>query len=323
MADASAADWGGLDTLKPGQAETDIAKLVAPVVGDPPSRSDDQARLDEMLPQAAQQRVAPVRKQGPTRKLNPGDLVCGECGEGNRPPRKFCHRCGTSLLQAEQVRASWWRRVFRRRTKVKKAGTRPKTRGAGSKIDLRAVFRKIRGVAAVAVILSGMLFGFYPPFRTYVLSQAQSIKEAVVNVLPSPESAVRPASVVAAAALPEHPAKAAFDLATNTYWAAPWATGTPPKLTVDLGKTVALRKLIITAGAGAAFTSNHRPARLLLTYSNERSESIAVPDSPKPQEIELKDGLGVRTLTVEVLEVHQGTDASAVAITEIEFFGVG
>ncbi|SDI18755.1 hypothetical protein SAMN05192558_101237 [Actinokineospora alba] len=315
----------GPGELRPGPIDTEVGALAAPVVGKA-AASDAQTRLDEMLPQAAQRRVAPVRKQGPTRKLMPGDLVCGECGEGNRPPRKFCHRCGESLLRAEVVKPPWWRRVFRSRTKVKKAGTRPRNRGAGgtrSRVNLRGLFRKVRGVAAVALVLSGVLFGVYPPFRTYVMSQVQSLRNTVTEALPSPDSPVRPAVTEANGALDTHQATSAFDLATNTYWAAPWATGDRPKLTIDLGKTVALRKLIITAGGGADFATHHRPARLHLAYSNERNESVAVQDTPQPQEIELQAGLGAKTLTIEVLDVHQAAGASAVAITEIELFGIG
>lgn len=300
-----------------------MERLAAPV--DP--RPDDPAEPEEILPQAVRQRVAPVRKQGPTRKPRPGDLICGECGEGNHPPRRFCHRCGTSLAQAETVRLPWRKRVFlfMGRTKVKKAGTRPRKRGSagGSKGLVRKFFYKVQAIAFIVAILGGVLFAVHPPFRTFVVSKVQAAKEAVVRLLPSPESPTRPAAVEASAAQAEHPVRHAFDIATNTYWAAAWPGEGRPKVRVDLGKHVALRKVIITAGVSNDFDGYLRPARLHLTYSNERSESIIVQDTPEPQEIALQAGLGVNTLTIEVLDVHQAAKVSEVAITEIEFFGVG
>jgi hypothetical protein len=40
------------------------------------------------------------------RRLQPGDLVCPECGEGNDPNRKFCARCGTELTNAKPLTRS-------------------------------------------------------------------------------------------------------------------------------------------------------------------------------------------------------------------------
>ena len=49
----------------------------------------------------------------PTRR-HPGDLICGQCGEGNDPVRHFCRRCGNSLDEAIAVRLPWYRRFFHR-----------------------------------------------------------------------------------------------------------------------------------------------------------------------------------------------------------------
>ena len=54
------------------------------------------------------------------RPPKPGDLVCGECWQGNDPARKSCSRCGYTLSEAEVAGAQvtedpWWRRTHNRR----------------------------------------------------------------------------------------------------------------------------------------------------------------------------------------------------------------
>lgn len=178
-------------------------------------------------------------------------------------------------------------------------------------------------VVGVFGLVAGLLFAVYPPFQTVVMNQAQSVKEKVTGFLPDALSPIRPASVKASIQLKKHPGAHAFDVVTNTHWAAKWNPKRRPVLEIDLGKTVALRKLIITSGAKEGFANFHRPSRLHLAYSNDRNESILVQDSPDPQEIDVRAGLAVKSLTIEVLNVHQAGDASALAVTEIELFGVG
>jgi len=48
----------------------------------------------------------------PSRKLRPGDKICGDCGEGNNANRRFCSRCGASLDEAAVVRTKWWRKLL-------------------------------------------------------------------------------------------------------------------------------------------------------------------------------------------------------------------
>ncbi len=43
-----------------------------------------------------------VAKQAPSRKINPGDLVCGVCGEGNDPERNYCRRCGIAARRGDR-----------------------------------------------------------------------------------------------------------------------------------------------------------------------------------------------------------------------------
>src|SRR5699024_1222381 len=83
-------------------------------------------------PQAPKPRrhVEPARTEEPPPA--PGELICGACGAGNAPHRKFCRRCGATLEDAPvQGKAGWWQRRRQRRAARRAgpaAGTRPKTR---------------------------------------------------------------------------------------------------------------------------------------------------------------------------------------------------
>ncbi len=112
---------------RPGTAEQPgapaaglVVPLDQPAAGHPGAQQPARARM-QPKPRAA---------LPPPEPLNPGDLVCGNCGAGNTPSRNFCRRCGDDLAAAEVAKVPWWKRVFRRRAKATVAGTRP--RGTGS-----------------------------------------------------------------------------------------------------------------------------------------------------------------------------------------------
>lgn len=207
-----------------------------------------------------------------------------------------------------------------------KAGVRPKTRSAKGLGFMRFVRTARRRVVFVVTILGLAFAGIvavYPPARQFVVSNAQAIKNTVVGWLPSPDSPIRPAAVTATVESAGHGGGMAFDIATNTYWAATWDPHARPKLTVNLGSTTVLTKVIVTSGAAERYASYHRPLRLFFTYSNGRNEGISLADKPEVQTYELNAGVGVESLTIEILDVAVAEKATELAITEIELFGVG
>jgi hypothetical protein len=290
-------------------------KLVVPLVkpGEPA----------EVKPQVVKVRPAPVQRTAPTSKLQPGDLVCGECGEGNTPTRKFCRRCGESLRTAQVVKIPWWRR-FRRAPRTLAAGSRPSRPGdSAAKNTLKATLRRVRTAVSVLLVTFGVLAGFYPPLRTYVVQQATNVKQKVRGVADSALVPIRPAAVTGTPAAKGHPPNAAFDTFTNTTWSAPWSEKSPPTLTVRLDHAVALRKLIVRNGDSKNYAATLRPATLELKYSNEKSELISLTDQPGPQEVALRDAVGINAITITVVTVYPAQGARNVTLTEVELFGIG
>lgn len=298
--------------------------LVAPV--DPRRDEDDAPADEELAPQVARPKAAPVRRTA-GHDLRPGDRICGQCGTGNQPVRKFCARCGENLAEAEIVATPWWRRLVRRRARTVKAGTRPRKPGSTrSRTALRQISRKIRVVVALVLMVGGFLYGLYPPFRGYVNDNVLAAKQAVFGLADKALSPVHPSSVTANEQVTGHPGQLAVDEFNNTYWLAPWNGSQAPQvptLTLGLANTTILRKMIITIGAAGNYTSQDRPAIVELSYSNRENEFVTLQDTAKPQQFTLLHGVGVNSVQIRVLQVFPAQGSTDVAVTEIELFGVG
>lgn len=291
----------------------------------PKSPEADGAQVQEMAPQIARHRAAPVRKTEPTHRLNPGDLICGECGEGNLPTRKFCSRCGTSLSDAQVVGTPWWRKLFRRRgPKVMKAGSRPgKPAGARARPAFTRIYRRIRVILAAIILVLGVIYGAYAPFRSAVNGEVGALKNKVVGVADQQLVPEHPIAVTANLAEPNHPAKMAADEFKNTYWLAPWSANNEPTLTLTFTGHVILKKMIIISGASDSFTAHDRPSVLRMEYSNQASDDITLSDTSKQQQFNLTHANAISNVQIQIADVFGAQGASDVAVTEIELFGIG
>ncbi|GAB3459365.1 zinc ribbon domain-containing protein [Actinophytocola sediminis] len=300
--------------------DEEAGELVAPVVG------KATAHTDELVPQEAQQKTVNVRRQPPSRKLEPGDLVCGECGEGNVPTRKFCSRCGTSLAEAQVARIPWWRRLFRRRgAKVRKSGERAKRRGRGGKskagLAVSAVFRVGRRVVSVVLLLAGILYGVYAPFRGWVNDRAMSVKAGVEGLFFPTYEPVRAAEPpVSPVQLAQFPGTLALDGLTNTFWAAPVGGPREPVLQITFDREVDLARLIVHNGQQENFKDRHRAQRLHLVFSTGKTTDLNLQDRPDPQTLEVENGENATSVEIHILSTFKAVAGNEVAITEIELF---
>ncbi|OLR93084.1 hypothetical protein BJP25_19240 [Actinokineospora bangkokensis] len=281
-----------------------------------------EAEPAEVLPQEAAPKIAPKRLAEPSRKPVAGDLVCGECGEVNGPTRKFCLRCGEALTTAEVVRAKWWRRLFRRRgVKLVSADKRPTKATAGKgKRRVFEVRRKARVVIAVGITAFSLVAGFYPPLRSWIVDTVDGWRSKVDTALEKTYDPVRPAKVTASGEVPGHGPALLFDSFSNTYWAAPWSEDRQPITSADLGGTKALVKVVVHNGAGADFAKHPRASIVNLSYSNEKSDTIILKDTPDAQEFTLTNGLAASSVKIEVISVYPAEGNADVAIAEMEFF---
>ncbi|HEY1915164.1 MAG TPA: zinc ribbon domain-containing protein [Streptosporangiaceae bacterium] len=297
------------------------AALVNPVEGTAVMPDYD---TPELPPQPVLKKVRPIVKTKPTRRLEPGDLVCAACGEGNAPTRKFCSRCGESLAEAGVVTAVWWRRFFRwvaakLRGPPLPAGTRPGQKGTREhrRGRVRAVLRKFRVVLCAILLVVGLIYAFYAPFRSAVYDDASSLFH---KVEPGYQP-VQPVRVTANVQTPLYPATAAADEYTNTYWLAKWSEGRIPTITFKFGRSVLLRKLILLSGAAGYFVQHGRPSILKLTFSNGGTQILTPEDTSAQQTLTLSNTAFVNSVTVQVADIYPGVgNTQDVAITEMQWF---
>ncbi|MGE3621851.1 MAG: zinc ribbon domain-containing protein [Acidimicrobiia bacterium] len=287
-----------------------------------PEQADDGATAS-VTPQAARRKPPTVGRSRPTRKLRPGDLVCGQCGEGNPPVRKFCSRCGHTLQEAEVAKDKWWRKLIpRRKPKVLKAGERP---GQGSvparrQRNLKAMVRPIRTVLSIVLLLLTVVYSAYEPFRSFVNERFTTIKDDVVGIFVPQYAPANPNGAVASSETPEHPGRDAVDGVTNSFWLVPPGEGTPT-LVVTFSEPTDIRRAIIRNGATSEFQQHDRARSLHLVFDTDRTTDVELDDTPEPQEKGISNGSGVTRIEIQVDGRYPALQGDgSVAITEIELF---
>lgn len=278
----------------------------------------------EMLPQAPVRRrpSAPTVSSPPTRQPQPDDLICGMCGEGNPPTRRFCSRCGESLQTATVVPTPWWRqvlRLFERRPRP--AGSRPTRRSR--LLTPRGVLAAVRRVLIVALLLLGLLYAVFPSMRSLVNGLVLDGKDKIESMFVQQYVPVRPIQVTATGEVPDHLAPLATDGFSNTFWAAPDAAA-QPALVLEFDRPTSLVRAIVHNGGGEDFQALSRPRELHLVYSDgERTigtSDVLLTDTPDEQQVEFTGGDGATRVEIHVMSVYSSVDSPGLALSEIELF---
>ncbi|WP_435768413.1 NADase-type glycan-binding domain-containing protein [Nocardioides sp. SYSU DS0651] len=295
----------------------DVAKaMVVPVSDEPAARKPGAPQ--QPGPQKPGAPAPKARRPRPPADdpIRHGDLVCGQCGIGNKPSRKFCRRCGTTLAEAEVARVGWWRR-WRNKRRVKEAGSRP--RGAHPRR-----FRP-RVPAALLVLLAVLgiagVGGF--AFREPLLGAVETVRDRIAGT-----EEVNPSAIRASSSQRGHGAREARDGVSNHYWApAAAGPGRGETLTVEFEEPIRLVEVLITPGISAEdeelFLTQGRPAELNAVV--RRSDG-----SVEVKDLEFEDKVGparfgigvsdVTEVTFEIRRAYRGTaDNSRTAIAEVEF----
>ncbi|MEU4569443.1 hypothetical protein [Micromonospora sp. NPDC023956] len=312
-----------------GDADGPSARTTGGTSTRPRAGGSADAEPEEVTPQPVRPRTTTVGRRAATRRLEPGDLICGECGEGNPPTRRFCSRCGDSLRTAEVVRRRWWQRLLPRRgPKVTEAGTRPGTPGGGSGTGaggvLQSIYQRANAVAAVVLFALGIAYLIYPPLRervnAVVLPPVRDARAWVDRKLNPRFVAARPVEVTGSESVPEHGPDLTVDQYRNTHWQVRWDADRPATVTLRFGAEVDLERLIVIAGTAEDYTATHRPAKLHLVWSTNRSDTLTVQDTGEPQTLTLTAAKKVTSVQIQVTDVYRADKGTDVTVSELEFF---
>lgn len=277
---------------------------------------------------AASERRTPQGKTRPSRVIEPGDLVCGQCGEPNKPERRFCRRCAHSLQEAKVAKVPWWRKLFTGRKKKVAAGERPGRAGRASAASAKGASHKakkagrklkwaVRSLAMLATLLVGI--GVLGPWRGPVQERIEGVYQSVRSRVAPEFVTVTVAETSASSELPEHPALHATDGADNRHWVA-GTGGEGQFLVVRFAEPVHLRRIGFLAGAsGDQFLSHPRPREIHLVYDTGGSDDLELTDQPEFQ-VHTVDAEGVQQVEVHIRSLHPSTEGNnQVAITNIQF----
>jgi hypothetical protein len=296
------------------------APAAAALADEPMSR-----RPTSVAPTIARPRQAPRTMEPPTRR-RPGDLICGQCGEGNDPVRHFCRRCGNSLDEAIAVSLPWYRRFLNRLfgVRTREAGWRPRRVGAPNVMGF--VMRIIRLAIAVIIIVAVLAFVLVPPFHNLVVNRATTAFTTVRKIVHPNYDPVHPTGASATTAIAGHPAGQAMDGFSNTYWAAQ-PSDRAPTLVLKFANPVDLADIGFTSGASGTpaptdpFLTQPRPHAVHLVFSNGATQDLNLADSATPQFFTLNGATQVSFVEIHVMSVFlpAGAAPSSVAITEVEF----
>ena len=284
-------------------------------------------RPTSLAPVVTRPRPGPRTMEPPTRR-NPGDLICGQCGEGNDPARHFCRRCGNSLDEAIAVRLPWYRRFFSRLfgVRTREAGWRP--RRVGPPNVMGGVMRVVR-LAIVAMLAVGILgFLLIPRFHHLVVNKVTAGVTSVRKVVHPNYDTVYPVAAAATSQTAGHAASLTIDRTSNSYWAA-IPTDKTPQLVFTFSEPQDLSEILFRSGAPGAqpsdFLNQPRPKAVHIIFTDAQGKLITATDITLTDQegsqfypIEAKQ---TTTARIQIQSVYPATGAarSAVAIAEVEF----
>jgi hypothetical protein len=281
-----------------------------------------------MQPTAVKARPAPKAKAAQPRTVNPGDRICGQCGTGNDPQRKFCNRCGASLKEAEVFTLTLWQRIVRRlrHRKVRAAGDRPKTRrrliGGSGPGWLTSTATKIIVVAIIVLVILTLV----GPYKKTIRSHAATWYHDAINVVHPSYDPVHPVSATATSQAPGHPPSLAIDGAGNTSWAtnAPGA-GVGQVLTINFSAPTDIDKvgfLIGDTDNPAAYLTEPRPEIVHLSFVGSSTvKDISLKDTATFQSFTLSASK-VASMSIRIDSVYPSAQGQNASLAEVELFSL-
>jgi hypothetical protein len=177
-------------------------------------------------------------------------------------------------------------------------------------------------VVALLLVVGGVAYGLFTPFRGFVNERAAEAKGTFERIFFPQYAPVSAAETPeASVSSPEHPPNNAVDGKSDTYWGVPIGA-VEPNIVVRFDRTVNLAKLIVHNGDGKGFKDTHRAQKLHLVFSNGTTTDINLQDRPDPQTVEVEGGEGVNSVEIHIESTFKSVNGTAalLAISEIEFF---
>ncbi|MFF2081177.1 zinc-ribbon domain-containing protein [Kitasatospora sp. NPDC058162] len=226
---------------------------------------------------------------------------CPRCGTPNLPERRFCRRCAAPLTAPTPApELPWWRTrwPFRRRVRIGGSGN--------------ALRRTIALIVLLALVAAGILL--WPLGK----NAYQDVLDKLGSTAP-----IAPSVTTASAAVEGHPASAADDGVSNTYWGAP-AIG--DSISFTFRTPFRLVDLIVSTGGSAdpeEFRRQARPLVLALEVTASDGEvhrkQVTLNDQPGPQTV--VTGISdVAQVKLTVREAAGTGPGRTIALAEVEFF---
>ncbi|WP_157641142.1 discoidin domain-containing protein [Longispora albida] len=245
------------------------------------------------------------------RRPLPGELICGFCGSGNDPKRRFCRRCGTSLAEAPVVPPPpWWKRIFRR-----------KTYEAGTRRDVSQPRQWRRPILILAALLLILIFLAVPALRSLPGRGYTALLDRVKT-----HNRVVPASARASSSAAGAGPDRVYDGHNDRYWATA-LPGPGGWVEAEFAKPMRLLDIIVTPGVSAdqkVFVADGRPAELRVEAFSSTGDvvtarTLKLVDAPGPQTFSVKASDTAR-VRITIKGVY-GPGTRPPAIAELEFFG--
>jgi len=120
-----------------------------------------------------------------------------------------------------------------------------------------------------------------------------------------------------------HGPSLAFDLRSNTYWAATFDAANPPTIAATFTAPADIAKVLVTSGAADDFKSQPRPHNVRVEFLGTDGAVVAttvleLKDIADPQVFDAA-AKQARAVRITVTDVYTSVKGQAVAITEIEF----
>ena len=309
----------GLGVVAPPTG-TEAPSATLPGMGAMPAAAGGTSRQPQARkPGEAEQRRTPPPKPDDEPEAQPGDLICGNCGAGNVPTRKFCRRCGASLEQAVTMAAlPWYRRIFRRTpAQPKVAGTRPQKTHSDSQRRAARIRRVFALLVSLGVLAAAVWF-----LRPYAGGVVDMVKDRVVE-----QVQVTPVGAEASSSTKGHRAAETRDGFKNTFWEPRepgQASGEELEYTFD--DPFRLVTVLMIPGASddqAEFLKHGRPGDVRVSVTTADGEEVEktweLPDQPGQQSLSVgvDDVVSVR---LTIAGSYGADEGRRVAIAEVEFW---